>query len=279
MSNSEQRRAANRTNALQSTGPRTANGKAIASRNATRHGLLSTKLVLDDEEPGQFDHLLADLQRALHPVGAVELALVERIAVTMWRQRRLVHAETAALALSRQDGRIAGDVSKEMGLGYGRELKAEDLAPVDSEQAAWCQSVLEAAEGLEYFELASLPKAAPIIFAQLTSDAEDEEGGIEAHLKHYNRGLTGYVNELANWCREELKKMEQRPRILALAAQARAKRLVLSPDTLDLFTRYQTTLDNQLYKALRALREAQDWRLRMLEAVPALEEAVESEAE
>ena len=30
-------------------------------------------------------------------------------------------------------------------------------------------------------------------------------------------------------------------------------------------SRYQTTLDNQLYKALRALREAQEWRLRTLE--------------
>lgn len=31
--------------------------------------------------------------------------------------------------------------------------------------------------------------------------------------------------------------------------------------------RYQTTLDNQLYKALRAFREAQEWRLKTLEHV------------
>jgi len=32
-----------------------------------------------------------------------------------------------------------------------------------------------------------------------------------------------------------------------------------------LFTRYQTTLDNQLYKALRAFRDAQEWRLKTLD--------------
>jgi hypothetical protein len=31
--------------------------------------------------------------------------------------------------------------------------------------------------------------------------------------------------------------------------------------------RYQTTLDNQLYKALRAYREAQEWRFKTLEHV------------
>jgi hypothetical protein len=36
-------------------------------------------------------------------------------------------------------------------------------------------------------------------------------------------------------------------------------------DVLDLFTRYQVSLDNQLYKALRALREAEDWRLKSLD--------------
>ena len=32
------------------------------------------------------------------------------------------------------------------------------------------------------------------------------------------------------------------------------------PTQTELLTRYQTTLDNDLYKALKALREAQSWR-------------------
>ncbi len=31
--------------------------------------------------------------------------------------------------------------------------------------------------------------------------------------------------------------------------------------------RYQTTLDNQLFKLLKALREAQEWRMKTIEPV------------
>jgi hypothetical protein len=52
--------------------------------------------------------------------------------------------------------------------------------------------------------------------------------------------------------------------------------LVLPADTLDVFARYQTTLDNQLFKALRVLRETQDWRLKTLEATTPVEPAAEA---
>ena len=46
-----------------------------------------------------------------------------------------------------------------------------------------------------------------------------------------------------------------------------AKRLELPSDTLELLARYQTTLDNQLFKLLKALREAQEWRLKTIDPV------------
>ena len=68
-----------------------------------------------------------------------------------------------------------------------------------------------------------------------------------------------------------------RPHILTLAEQVKAKRLVLPADALELLARYQTTLDNQLYKSLRALREAQEWLLKTLQ--PAIELATGQVAE
>src|SRR5258706_13384109 len=106
MSRTERRLVANRANALLSAGPATTQGKAIASHNATRHGLLSQRLILEDESPEEFGDLVSELQRALVPVGAVELALVERIAIGLWRQRRLVAAEAAATAIERRDTEI-----------------------------------------------------------------------------------------------------------------------------------------------------------------------------
>ena len=265
MSTTEQRLAANRANALKSTGPRSAEGKIRVSQNAYRHGLLSNRLLLEDECSEEFESLLADLQTALKPAGLMELALVERIAVALWRQRRLVAAESASLHLAREPRRIASLVSSELGRGYGEELKEDDLQLFDQDRVAWCNAVIAEVQNLEQIDPQSLPQRAPTIFDQLRTDAEDEDGGIEGFLKVRKGGLTGYVAELIEWCHEQLKLAEKHPQVLALAAQAKAKRLVLPDEALEVLSRYQTTLDNQLYKALRALREAQEWRLKTLE--------------
>ncbi len=275
MSTPEQRLAANRANALKSTGPKTKNGKAVACLNATQHGLLSARLLLDDEDPAEFQRLSADLESTFKPVGAVELALVERIAITMWRQRRLVTAESATLRLHRQPAKIAGGVSKELALGYSSELNEDDLEPFDTEQEEWRQAVIEEVEKLEEIELTILPKSAPLIFKQLKSDAEDDGDDLEAHLKNYKEGLAEYVAQLLRWCHEQLREAEKRPKILGTAELVSAKRLVLSDETLELFTRYQSTLDNQLYKALRMYRESQEWRLKTVEGSLAAAEGAE----
>lgn len=265
MSTTEQRLAANRINALSSTGPRTGSGKASASQNATRHGLLSTRLFLEDERPEEFDLLLAELGAALSPIGAVELALVERVAVTLWRQRRLVHSETARLSLKRRPEEIARGASSALRRGYGHELNPEELKPFDRTQARWCKRIIAEIERLEEIDPRSLEQRAPLTFGQLRSNAEEDDSEPIAYATARAGGLTGYVNELLEWCREHLRQAGQRPQVLLVAEQIRAKRLILDSDTIDLIARYQTTLDNQLYKALRALREAQEWRLKTLE--------------
>jgi hypothetical protein len=268
MSTTEQRRAANRANAQSSTGPASIKGKEIASRNSTRHGLLSAKLFLDDEDPAEFDRLLGDLLRSLAPLGSIEMVLVERIAVTIWRQRRLVHAETAGLSLARQAKKVAGAVSSELSRGYGSEIEQDDLAPFDADTEAWSHSALAEIEALDEIDMRSLEQKAPLIFEQLQSDAEEDGEEPAAYAGAHKGGLTGYINELTLWCHRQLMEAEARPHVLALAEQVRAKRLILPADTLELLARYQTTLDNHLYKALKALREAQEWRLKTLEASP-----------
>jgi len=269
MAVSERQLTANRKNAKNSTGPKSKDGQAAACQNATQHGLFSSRLLVEGEDPAEFQELLGDLQAILRPVGAVELGLVERIAVTMWRQRRLVRAETAALRLARQPKQIASGVSRELDLEFGSRLNDDDLTPYDAKDAEWCEKVLEEIEALEELdfeiEFNRLAKAAPLLFAQLKSDAEDDREDIAAYLKDYDGGLPRYAREIDRWCRGELRKAEKRPHVLALADQIRAKRLVLPTETLELFTRYQTTLDNQLYKALRAFRETQEWRLKTLD--------------
>lgn len=266
MSTTEQRFEANRANALLSAGPRTAYGKTIASRNAMRHGLLSSRVLLDDEDPDDFEALTDDLGHSLRPVGIAESALVERIAITIWRQRRLIRAETAAITLARETLPTAKSVSAELGRGYGAEIKPADLQPFDAQREAWCKAVMAEIEALEEIDLRSLEAAAPTVYEQLLTDGEGETA--EKFLATHSGGLTGYIAQLMLWCRKTLREAETRPELLAMAAQVRARASVLPAATLEILSRYQTTLDNQLYKALRALREAQEWRLKTVEPAP-----------
>ncbi len=257
---------ANRSNALKSAGPRSEAGKAVSRRNSTRHGILSTKLLLDDEDEQAFEDLVVELTDTLKPNGALERTMVERIGITLWRQRRLVGAETATLALSRRNQRLASKVSPELESKVHGTVDAADLEPFDAEHEQWCNAIIEEYEALEDdLDPALLPKAVPFLFRQLSQDAESEDITVEAYLAARKDGLSGYVEELAKWCQEQLRIAERRPEVLAVAGQIRTKRLVLQPDLLDIFSRYQTTLDNQLYKALKALRDAQEWRLKTLE--------------
>ncbi len=268
MAISKKQLAANQNNATLSTGPQSGPGKVIARSNATRHGIFSSQLVLDDEEPDDFRALVIALQNDLRPVGALELTLVERIAVSIWRQRRLVQAETAKLNLARRDAQIANGVSDELELGTFSDLKAEDLKAFDPDQVQWCRDVIDEGCELEQIDLETVASQAPLIHAHLKDDAEEDYETIEEYLADHDKGITGYIDCLMDFCRSDLSEADRQPELLAVAEQVRSKRLFLSQHDMDLLARYQTTLDNQLYKALQALRQAQEWRLKTLDSVP-----------
>lgn len=92
---------ANRQNALRSTGPRTQRGKQIASENALKHGFFCKELLIrggdGQESAEEFESLLCDLIAELQPHGRIEYCLVERIAASLWRLRRIARYETAEI--------------------------------------------------------------------------------------------------------------------------------------------------------------------------------------
>lgn len=99
---------------------------------------------------------------------------------------------------------------------------------------------------LDEISLDTLPVKAPLIQAQMECDAEEDHEEPSQHVAGLEHGLTSYVAELAKSCREQLNEAEQRPRILALSEQLRAKRLVLPTQQLETLARYQATLDVSL---------------------------------
>jgi hypothetical protein len=85
---------ANRENARHSTGPKTPEGKARASLNAIRHGLLARQIVLPIEDRAQYLDLLAALEAEHQPEGPLETYLVHQMAASQWRLQRLTRIET-----------------------------------------------------------------------------------------------------------------------------------------------------------------------------------------
>ena len=82
----------------QRRGPKTAAGKARVGFNALTHGIASARLVVPGESPTEWEMSRQGIVDALGPAGPVELALAERVAITLWRLRRVAAYETAAIA-------------------------------------------------------------------------------------------------------------------------------------------------------------------------------------
>jgi hypothetical protein len=83
------RAAANRANAMLSTGPRTESGKQRSSLNALRHGLTAQTAVLPTEDPDAYQRHVQQFLDEYAPANATETQLVREIANTSWRLNRI----------------------------------------------------------------------------------------------------------------------------------------------------------------------------------------------
>jgi hypothetical protein len=114
---------ANRLNALKSTGPRTAEGKAIASQNSVKHGLLAERDVITSESQADFDQYRQQLLDELSPVTPMESVLAERIVTLSWRLKRVGRFQNQAIdCLNSED---ASDPLKKLTRSLFRNIAGE----------------------------------------------------------------------------------------------------------------------------------------------------------
>lgn len=67
-----------------STGPRTPEGKAISSQNATKHGCRLKTLILRDEDPTEYEALHQKWSNQYQPIGQAEETLVKQVIDNHW---------------------------------------------------------------------------------------------------------------------------------------------------------------------------------------------------
>lgn len=129
----ERQIAANRANALRSTGPKSENGKARSSLNAVTHGLTAQAIVIEGEDPDAFDALQQRLAESFNPEGPIEEDLLGRIATLMWRLRRVPVLEAALFSWVQFGQAEADSVERDGPFSLGALSTAVTLAaPGDS---------------------------------------------------------------------------------------------------------------------------------------------------
>lgn len=99
---SKRRILSSRANGAKSSGPITPLGKQISSQNGTQHGHAAKTLVLTNESRDRYQTLHQSYVDELQPQTQIEMDLIEQMAVSKWRQRRLWTVEAATLDLLMQ---------------------------------------------------------------------------------------------------------------------------------------------------------------------------------
>jgi hypothetical protein len=108
---SDKQLAANRNNALLSSGPKTKEGRKRSRMNALRHGLTGQVTTMTDQDRAAHDQFSQALIRSLAPEGAMETQLAQRIATDSWRLNRIsaIEDNLFALGLYENSGQICPD--------------------------------------------------------------------------------------------------------------------------------------------------------------------------
>jgi len=87
------RSEASRENGSKSKGPVTPEGKARSSRNAIKHGLNSSQVVLEHEDRAAFEAMRQSYLERHRPADQHEADLIETMVSARWRLNRIVTAE------------------------------------------------------------------------------------------------------------------------------------------------------------------------------------------
>jgi hypothetical protein len=246
--------------------------------NAVRHGVLSGGTVLPwEERREEFDALLVALAEEHAPVGPTEGHLVEEIAGTMWRKRRLRLAEAAAYrdelrreavsgaaavagaALLPLTGRDTAPTDLGQALTATTDTTARGLGMIEAERrAAEAALALLRKNGSGAYEdaAAALGPAARDRWRQAVADLDTllsfEADAPRPTTEGLRRWLEG---SFAAWLAGAREALEHRGAVREQAVGA-----AYATDRLDLLARYETHLDRKLARALDMLLRLQDLR-------------------
>jgi|SRR5215470_6981264 len=266
--------AANRRNAQHSTGPRTPNGKKAVRLNALRHGLLAKDVVVPTgdalESADEFEQMLTQLLDDLQPVGFLEIACVQRIAVSLWRKRRAIRAEAAEIDRYRQE---AEHTVRHRCLAPHEELVrtvlrrldqdsslhncfSDDILRILEERNPLNDAVLWPSDQEPMANLQSLARVARKQLFQVTQTTDP--GKHQAASDMFERTLIELRTMLKSYESTINEKLELMKHDMAIALGVAA---IPSSVAIERLMRYENTYDRELARAMADLQHLQERRL------------------
>jgi len=282
-------------------GPKTEAGKSIVRLNAVHHGVLSTTPVIPGlEREEDWEAHRVGVLASLAPEGHLEVTLAERVALVLWRLRRVARYERELIVLAQE--RVEDDLADRrrmsramtmtladrvhpeevrMELEWVRErvrilehvLELPDDRPISGEVATdVVEHVAETAGvSLDDVDIPGLPEDVVLdTFAGWTARLLREAvKGIAAHAGRESGDLLTAAIGRAQIQMEAARR--EADRVAADLAGMRRERLLPDGDTLNKVVRYEAHLNRQLYQALHELEALQARRRDLLAPLARLE--------
>ena len=157
---SERQLAANRRNAVLSTGPRTDAGKIRTRRNALKHGLTARSVIELTVSEAEFTSFRRRVAAAYQPRSALDQELIFRLAGLLWRLRRASAIETGLLTIQ---ANLQRELKSEQDAD---ELNFDETDPIQIAKAFLRTSNLngDALDRLNRYEVTLWRQTAQILF-------------------------------------------------------------------------------------------------------------------
>jgi hypothetical protein len=293
---SDKRIAANRRNALRSTGPRTAEGKRRTSMNALKHGLRSVSLAVPHlENPEDWAAHLDLVVRDLAPVGYLETILAERVAALLWRLGRVVRYESEAVSIRMSMDAVGtsyGDNETLQSLETQKDHREADVATLRRVKALKGTAHVSGEDASAVLEMVANALRVEL-FPEGVEPVHLDIPGVPDGPEDYWDEFDGWTRNLVNAGVQALKALapdfnvdpwefahtiayheasEARKHYESRVAEVdrKLRESLLPPeDTLEKVTRYETHLERSLFRTLHELQRLQAVRAGGAVPVPA----------
>jgi hypothetical protein len=290
---------ASRANSLHSTGPRSEQGKAVASRNSLKprpfSEVVARSMEALGERPADFEQMHQALAAAMEPRDGWEAAWVQDIAILRWRLERLQRAEVGTLAVRKQE--LAGERKRQSMPASGvADLGLRNQIPLVGftglPDSPWkLQQVIQMLRQLrDLVRVGDFEKDGVVYFDLLYGK---KPGAVGAMLRGRFGGLTkraaeGEVPEgdheqiaLIAGVNQEIENYEQKQALYGAEHREddpvrQDADLLLRSEELDDVIRYETHLEDQIERKLRQFyARRREPVLRRAETLPATNEEPE----